>query len=93
MKNIHDVDKENVYRTCIGGSTRVQDVHRRKKIRYEANPRPVHDREPDVDRPIHVQWLQVSRPYFNPNAANLILTLKTMALVILTVGGWRALVL
>ncbi len=26
-EKIHDVDVENVYRTCIGGSTRVQDVH------------------------------------------------------------------
>ena len=35
---------------CIGGSTRVPDVHRRVKIRYGADPRAVHDREPDVDR-------------------------------------------
>ena len=50
MKNIHDVDEENVYRTCTGGSARVPDVHRRGKIRYGADPRVVHDREPDVDR-------------------------------------------
>ena len=31
-EKIHDVDEENVYRTCIGGSTRVPDVHRRVKI-------------------------------------------------------------
>jgi hypothetical protein len=50
VKNIHDVDKDNVYWTCIGGSTRVPDMHRRGKIRYGADPCAVHDREPDVDR-------------------------------------------
>jgi hypothetical protein len=50
MKKIHDVDEENVYRTCIGGSTRVPDLHRRGKIPYGADPRVVHDREPNVDR-------------------------------------------
>ena len=59
MKNMHDVDKENVYQTCTGGSTRVPDVHRRWKIRYGADPRPVHDRELDVDR-LHITGLQWS---------------------------------
>ena len=49
-EKIHDVDEQDVYRTCIGGSTRVPDVHRRVKIRCGADPRAVHDREPDVDR-------------------------------------------
>ena len=47
---LHDVDEENVYRTCIGGSTRVPDVHHRGKIQYGADPRAVHDRVLDVDR-------------------------------------------
>ena len=47
---IPDVDEENVYRMCIGGSTRVPDVHRWVKIRYGADPRAVHDHEPDIDR-------------------------------------------
>ena len=50
VKNIHDGDKENVYRTCIGGSTCVPDVHRQGEIRYGADPRAVRDRKPDVDR-------------------------------------------
>ena len=49
-EKIHDVDEQDVYRMCIGGSTRVPDVHRRVKIRCGADPRAVHDREPDVDR-------------------------------------------
>jgi hypothetical protein len=39
-----------MYRTWIGGSTRVPDVHLWVKIRYGADPLAVHDREPDVDR-------------------------------------------
>ena len=49
-EKIHDVDEQDVYRTCIGGSTRVPDVHRRVRIRCGADPRAVHDREPDVDQ-------------------------------------------
>ena len=33
-EKIHDVDEQDVYRTCIGGITRVPDVHRRGKIPY-----------------------------------------------------------
>ena len=62
-EKIHDVDEENVYQTCIGGSTRVPDVHRRVKIRCGADPRAVHDREPDVVRhhPRAVELLVISR--------------------------------
>jgi hypothetical protein len=49
-EKIHDVDEQDVYRTCIGGSTRVPDVHRRVKIRCGSDPRAVHDRVPDVVR-------------------------------------------
>jgi hypothetical protein len=49
---------------CIGGSTRVPDMHRRVKIRYGADPRAVHDREPDMDRhhPRPVLCLAITQP-------------------------------
>ena len=49
-ENIHDIDKQDVYRMCSGDSTRVPDVHRQGKIRYAVDPCVVHDRETDVDR-------------------------------------------
>ena len=50
-ENIHDVDKQDVYRMCSGDSTRVlPEVHRQGTIRYGVDPCAVHDRETDVDR-------------------------------------------
>jgi hypothetical protein len=64
-EKIHDVDEQDVYRTCIVGSTCVPDVHRRVKIRYGADPLAVHDREPDMDR-LHPRAVTIFADASNP---------------------------